>query len=76
MITLPQALVKEADYYGVHFFPFPLVSTYYVYLSLSLSLYIYIYVYIYTYSLIADSSDKGTHSVQKKSNIESNRPLL
>ena len=31
----------------------------------------YIYIYIYMYSLIADSSDKGSHGSQKKSNIES-----
>ena len=32
---------------------------------------IYIYIYIYIYSLIADSSDKGSDSGQKNSNIES-----
>ena len=49
------------------------LSLYYIciYISLSLSIYIYIYVY----SLIADSSDKGSHGGQKKSNIESNVTL-
>ena len=38
-------------------------------------IYIYIYTYIYVYSLIADSSDKGSDSGQKKSNIESKATL-
>ena len=33
--------------------------------------YIYIYIYICVFPLIADSSDKGSHSGQKKSNLES-----
>ena len=44
------------------------------YVCIYMCIYIYIYTHIYTlyiYSLIADSSDKGSHGGQKKSNIES-----
>ena len=35
----------------------------------------YVCIYIYIYSLVADSSDKGSHGHQKKSKIESNVTL-
>ena len=43
----------------------------YVCVYIYIYMYTYVYIYIYIYSLEADSSDNGSHSGQKKNNIES-----